>query len=227
MAAEPLDLRIHHENRFHHPAILMRRLSLLPTLLLSLALTFSLTACDSNDDGDDNGGGGGGGGGNVGSYSATLGGDLSGSLSGNAFFSVIEDADVPGERAFVLYLFDGDITDAGTTGEFIAFVRYGDRPGTGSYPLGPDPETEDNEFVGTYYDLQSQTSAVFIVSEDGAFNVTSSSSGNLEGTFNFSGTGFDTSNPQDPQEVNGTVQGSFDAVFIDPGEGPGLPTGGF
>lgn len=200
----------------------MRRLSLLPTLLLSLALTFSLAACDSNDDGDDDGNGGGNG--QLGDYSATLGGDLSGSLSGNAFFSVIEDPDVPGEQAFVLWLADGMLS-GGMTGEYVAFVRYGDRPGTGEYSIDDDPES-DNTVAAVYSNIQGQTYVGF-VGETGTFTVTGSSGSSLEGTFSFSGPGGDTSDPQNPQEISGSINGSFDAVFIDPGEGPGIPAGGF
>lgn len=199
----------------------MRRFSLLPALLLSTALVFSLAACDSNDD-DDNGGPGGGG--NLGSYSATLGGDLSGSISGNAFFSVVDDEDVPGGRAFVLVLFDGPVSEAGTSGRLLGFVRMGDRPGTGQYPIAAeDPETS-NAVIASYLDFRNEAAGVFFSGESGTFTVTTSSSNRVAGSFTFTGSGFDMSNPQDSQEINGSISGTFDAVYVNPDT---VPTGGF
>ena len=192
----------------------MRRFSILPTLLLSTALVFSLAACDSNDD-DDNGGGPG----QLGSYSATLGEDFSGTLSGNAFFSVVEDEDIPGGRAFALILFDGPVTQAGTTGKMLAFTRYSDRPGTGTYTIDDDLET-GNSVGAMYANIQDQVYSGFN-GETGTFTVTGSSSNSLTGTFSFSGPGFDMTDPENPVELSGSVSGSFNAVLVESIDVPG------
>ncbi len=200
----------------------MHRLSFLPALLLGLALTLSLTACDSSDDDDDNGGGPGGGG-NLGSYSATLGGDLSGSISGNAFFSVVEDEEVPGGRVFVLWLIDGPLSGTSATGEYVSFVRYSDRPGTGAHPIGQDLEDGDDT-IAAYFNMQNQSAGVMFVSESGALTLTTSSSNRVAGSFTFTGTGFDMSNQQEPQQITGSINGTFDAVYVNPGT---VPVGDF
>lgn len=193
----------------------MRRSPLL-SLTLGMALLFSLAACDSN--GDDDGNGNGNGNGDQGSFSATLSGDLSGSLSGNAFFSVVDDPDAPSGQAFSLFLTEGNLMDIGNTGDYIGFLRFGDRPGTGEYTISTDPEGGD--VAGVYVDFSNQTARAIVSAEVGTLTVTTSETGRLAGTFSFSGQGFNTSDPQNPQEIEGEVEGSFNAVFIDPGDAP-------
>lgn len=194
----------------------MRRFPLL-SLILGTTLLFSLAACDSNDD-DGNGNGNGNGNGEQGSFSAALSGDLSGTLSGNAFFSIVEDPDAPNDQSFALFLTDGDLSDVGDTGEFIGFLRYGDRPGAGDYDVANDPE--GGNVIAVYVDYSSQTTGIVFAAEEGTFTVTTSEAGRVAGTFSFSGEGFDTSDPQDPQEISGAAEGTFDAVFVDPGDVP-------
>jgi len=196
----------------------MNRLSFLPALLLGLALTLSLTACDSSNDDDDDGGGGGGGG-NFGSYSATLGGDLSGSISGNAFFSVVTDEDLPGGKAFVLWLIDGTLSGTTTTGEYIYFARYSDRPGTGSHPIGQDVEEGGDVAVG-YFNLQNQSAGVMLAGESGTLTLTTSSPDRVARPFTFTGTGLAMRNQQAPQQITGSINGTLDAVFVNPNTVP-------
>jgi hypothetical protein len=178
----------------------------LPHALLSLVLLFSFAACDSaEDDGP----------GNVdnGEFSADFGGDLDGSFGGNAFFSVVENPDIPGERGFLLFLTDAELTGADAQyGEYIFFARLGDRPGEGSYALADitddtDVDTEGMTY-GIYYNLTGQTAAAFLGSESGSLNITSSSEDQVSGSFNFEAAGFDSSTGQ---PITGTLSGSFEA----------------
>lgn len=183
------------------------------TLLFSLLLIFTFSACDSDEDG--NGDGNGNGNVDAGEFSSTLGGDLDGSFSGNAFFAVVEDDSYPGGRAFVLFMTDADL-DAGDTQftQYIAFIRFSDLPGDGTYTLADvedgNPNIEGATY-GIYANLTSQTSGQFLVSQSGTLRISDSSSDEIRGSFDFEGVGFNTSTNQ---EANGSISGSFAAMRI-------------
>jgi hypothetical protein len=191
----------------------MKRFSL--HALLSLFLALSFAACDSADDGDGDGNGGG----NVdsGEFAVDFGGGLDGSFEGNAYFAVVEDDDYPGGRAFVLFMTDSDLTSGQTQStQYIAFVRIGDRPGTGTYNLadaqGEDPTDTEGVTYGIYINSSGQTSGTFLASQSGTLTISESSSDEVSGSFDFEGIGFDSSNPN--EQIMATLSGSFSANAI-------------
>ena len=59
-----------------------------------------------------------------------------------------------------------------------------------------------------------------LAGESGTLTLTTSSSDRVAGSFTFTGTGLDMSNQQDPQQITGSINGTFDAVFVNPNTVP-------
>ena len=177
-------------------------------LLLVLFLTLPIAACDSGSDDDDDGGGSG----NIGSATVTVTGGIQDSYNGSAFFSVDPD---DGDIDFVLAIFDGTITTAGT-GRLIAIGGMSDRPAVGEYPLN----TGTSLYGGAYVDLTSQTNFVSVPATSGTLTIASSSSDRITGSLSFSG----MSVSQTGSGGTATVEATFDAQFVDPDTAPNIPT---
>jgi hypothetical protein len=150
-----------------------------------------------------------------GDFVATITGDVDTSLAGDAYWSVFQDGD---QRTFVLILFNGDISDNDREEyHFIAISRTGTEPGVGVYSVDND-EPNPPAFRGQYADLfeadEPTASGPVLGATGGVFTVTRIESGLLTGSFRFDGSGLML--PDTGMFITGTLDGTFDAQFVDP-----------
>ena len=176
-------------------------------LIAMLALTTA--ACDSTDGDDDNDQ-------QLGTFNLEISGDAEASFDGFAFFGEAEDPET-GDNVFVIYFSESE--NLGTQAARYAFIgRNAGRPGTGTFSVvaldqGGDDIPED-EFVMIVSLGATPTSAISYLSNGGEISITSSSSNRLEGSFDINATGLQFDGTE-TQELNVTVEGSFDAIGND------------
>ncbi len=169
-------------------------------------LALTTAACDSTDGDDDN---------NqvLGTFSLEISGDAEASFNGFAFFGEAEDPDT-GDNVFVVYFSESE--NLGTQAARWAFIgRNAGRPGTGTFSVvaldQDDDEIPEDEFVMIVSMGATPTTAISYFSNGGEISITRSSSNRLEGSFDINATGLEFDGTE-TQELNVTVEGSFDAI---------------
>jgi hypothetical protein len=162
----------------------------------------------------------------AGDFVATITGDIDTSLAGDAFWSVIEEGD---SRNFILILFQDDISSNDREDyHFIAISRSGSEPGVGVYVVDND-EPNPPAFRGQYADVvdadEPTAAGPVIGATGGVFTVTRIDSGLMTGSFRFDATGLEL--PNTSTFISATLDGTFDAQFVEPDvlTGLGIPFG--
>jgi hypothetical protein len=116
-----------------------------------------------------------------------------------------------GEASWVLWLSNATEDDPGKS---IYFVRHGNRPETGTFPIVSDERfTELGGIAASYVDLtddQGNVSVVMGSESGGSITITHSSSDRMSGSFNFQASGARTVDGE-MVGVNATLTGDFDA----------------
>lgn len=182
--------------------------------LLLAALLLPLTACDSGGSNDDEP--------EVaeGRVNVSVGGEASGSFEGFAYFYEATDPDPDSDdTVFGLVLSSTDTENPGTNSQFIFIARQSSRPGTGTYDfvdLQSDADSDDLEadrFAAWVSPAISDESVFgFYFSNGGTLTIDRSSDDGVAGSFEINATGFQfTSGSQEPEEINVTIEGAFDA----------------
>ncbi len=184
----------------------MPRIERISTFSLVAMLVLALAACDSNsanDDDDDR---------PFASFRMDVAGDAETSMDGFAFFGEAQDPET-GENVFVIYF--SETQDVTTQAQKYAFMgRNSGRPAVGSYSI-VDLDQEDEDIPNDEFVMVAslgETQAITYLSEGGVLTITESSSSRLEGDFEINASGFDFT---DGQELDVTIEGSFDAVGSD------------
>ena len=112
-------------------------------------------------------------------------------------------------------LYDNDEDDYA----FVAFVRPGDAPGVGAFPVSNESDAR-TAFAGTFADVTDAERAEeargpVLSARDGVLTLTQVDNGLLRGQFRFTGVGLDL--PDRRTLVEGTVSGVFEARYVSPG----------
>jgi hypothetical protein len=161
-----------------------------------------------------------------GDFLATITGDVEADLAGDAYWTIVEEG---GESTFMLILFQGDINDNDRERyHFVSISRSGARPGVGVYSVDND-EPNPPAFRGQYADLteadEPEAAGPVLGATGGVFTVTRVESGLMTGSFRFDASGLML--PDTGMFISGTLDGTFDARFLDPDvlTGLGIPFG--
>jgi hypothetical protein len=161
-----------------------------------------------------------------GDFLATITGDVEADLAGDAYWTIVEEG---GQSTFMLILFQGDINDNDRERyHFVSISRSGARPGVGVYSVDND-EPNPPAFRGQYADLieadEPEASGPVLGATGGVFTITRIESGLMTGSFRFDASGLML--PDTGMFISGTVDGTFDARFLDPDvlTGLGIPFG--
>lgn len=183
-------------------------------LLLLAALLLPLTACDSggsNDDAPEVA---------EGRVNVSVSGETSGSFEGFAYFYEATDpAPDSDDTVFGLVLSNTDTENPSTNGQFIFIARQSSRPGPGTYDfvdLGSDAGSDDldsDQFAAWVSPAISDENVFgFYLSNGGTLTIDRSSDDGVAGRFEINATGFQfTNQSQEPEEINVTIEGAFDA----------------
>jgi hypothetical protein len=180
---------------------------LLITALLSFGLLF-LAACDSGDPGIDDlpdnfseGDGG-----------ATVSGGVSGTFTGAAFWTVYyEEGEEP---LFILMVLDGPLEQyTEQNHDMVLIGGESERPATGSYQLADFMGDQEGIYDAFFVRTRPNSWTFVMASEGGQMNVATSNAQRVAGTFNFSGSVW---NMNGPTAQNASVQGGFNAIYVDP-----------
>jgi hypothetical protein len=162
----------------------------------------------------------------TGDFLATITGDIQADLAGDAYWTVVEDG---GRSTFMLILFHGDINDNDRERyHFVSISRSGARPGVGVYSVDND-EPNPPAFRGQYADLteadEPEAAGPVLGATGGVFTITRIESGLMTGSFRFDASGLLL--PDTGMFISGTLDGTFDARFLDPDvlTGLGIPFG--
>jgi len=162
----------------------------------------------------------------AGDFVATVTGDVSNDLAGDAYWTILNDGT---RETFMLILFDDDINaNDRETYHFVALSRAGARPGVGIYSVDND-EPNPPALRGQYADLteadEPEAAGPVLGATGGVFTVTRFESGLMTGSFRFDASGLML--PDTGAFISGTLDGTFDARFIEPGvlTGLGIPFG--
>jgi hypothetical protein len=185
-------------------------------LAFSLLLAAPLLAgCDELDDAI-----------RTGDFRATVTGDVDTTFTGDAYWTVLAR---DGRRAFVVFLFAGDLTDHDREAyTYVALSRAGDAPGVGVYAVA-NAEPNPPAFRGQYADLveadEPEAAGPVLSATDGVFSLTRFQSGIVNGSFRFDAQGLRL--PNTATFIAGAVEGTFEARYLDPGvfDGLGIPFG--
>lgn len=111
-----------------------------------------------------------------------------------------------------------DIFVLGLAGINLGFLKGGDQPGTGTMNIGEmnmedasedDYTFSEDQFVASMVNVTDMGGQLFF-SDEGTIEITKSTGQEFEGTFDFTATGMDLSNPAEELEVQ--IQGSFTAI---------------
>ena len=162
----------------------------------------------------------------AGDFEATISGDVDAALAGDAFWTVVQD---DGAQTFVLILFNDDINANDREDyHFIAVSRAGPQPGVGVFAVDndqPNPPT----FRGQYANLadadEPTAAGPVLGATGGVLTVTRVDTGLMTGSFRFDAEGLLL--PETSAFITGTLDGTFDARFLDPDvlTGLGIPFG--
>lgn len=169
------------------------------------AVAVLVSACG----GDDDNGTGPGGGGN-GSFSAAVTGDVETSFSGNAYHG--EGEDEQGNQGYGIVL--TEVAAGNQNGGVLTFVRIG----SGSLPAGeypvknPSDELQDGDVVALALDTEGNEVVAIFASTGGTLHISSSSSNQIKGSFDFEATGVVFADPE--TQLNVTVEGNFTAKSL-------------
>lgn len=176
------------------------------TLVLAAAVALLFTACDSGGDDDD---GGGGIAPDVGSSSVNVTGGDGTNFSGSGVFATSADLDPESGEGTSIVLFR--VSEGDTL--VVAIGREADGvPAEGTYAFfdGTNAEPSPDEFIAIFYRGTANTTFL-AVSEGGSLTIDASSDSRVEGTFAFTGQGFNFRDfTQEPVSV--TADGSFTAA---------------
>ncbi len=141
-------------------------------------------------------------------FTATLSGDVDAELSGQALFANVTDDDT-GEDVFLINLSDNESSSN------IWLGMEGDRPDADTYPIVEidfedfDPDVyPDGAFIGISF-LDAEGTTIYIFSNEGNVTLDESTPNSVAGSFDFSATGFDITNPLDELDIQ--ITGDFDA----------------
>ena len=149
----------------------------------------------------------------TGDFSANVTGDQTKALEGDAFFSFGTVFGEP-ESKFALMLLEGGAL--GESDGFILIAREQEgRPPVGTYAIADAEAPTAAEFLATWFptgDVEGE-----FISTGGSVTITSSSSRRLRGTFEFDAIG---TMGEDPTQLEVTVAGTFDAVFVNENGSP-------
>ena len=174
--------------------------------IAALALALLIGAC-----GDDSTGPG-----LTGDFTGNVTGDQTKSLRGDAFFSFGSIFGEP-ETGFALLLLEGSAL--GDNDDLIIIGREQEgRPAVGTYPIADqEGPPAPSEFVASWFPATGEEIDGQFTSTGGSVTITSSTSRRLRGTFEFEATG---TMGDSPTQLDVTVTGSFDAVFVDENGSP-------
>ena len=185
----------------------IRKLTTIASITL---LAIALTACDSGGDNDDDNNQ------PPGSFSIVVAGDMDLEMDGFAFFGEAEHPDT-GEDVFVIY-FSESANPSNPQGRWAFVGRNSGRPGTGTFSFVNgelDGELPDDQFILVMTVGSVGAGSSTFVSDSGELSITSSSSNRVEGSFEVTATGFEISGGGTGEELNVTIEGSFDALGND------------
>ena len=180
-------------------------------LVLLAALLLPVSACDSGGSSDEPAV-------EDGRTSVSISGEASGSFDGFAYFYEYDDPNSE-ETIFGLVLTNTDTETPQASSEFVILVRQSSRPDAGTYSFA---NFDDNPDAG---DLQSdsflalvssatadQEVMTYYISNGGSLTIDQSSDDAVRGSFEIDATGFQLpSGSQQPEEVDITVEGEFNA----------------
>jgi len=209
----------------HSEIPMLHSLRLRAGFLLLTALLLPLTACDSGGSNDDEP--------EVaeGRVNVSISGEASSSFEGFAYFYEATDPDPDSDdTVFGLVLSSTDTENPGTSSQFIFIARQSSRPGTGTYDfvdLESDADSDDldaDRFAAWVSPATSDESVFgFYFSNGGTLTIDRSSDDGVAGRFEINATGFQfSSESQEPEEINVTIEGAFDA---NPSPSPFFPFG--
>ncbi len=169
--------------------------------VFGIIAAFFFVGCSDDDDGPTGPDG-------QGTFSVTISGDMSKSFSGTAIFGSGTDPET-GESGFALIL-QTDM-DNEQAGDIIWIVRIGaTRPGTGQMPIANFDDIDDDDFnPQVLYGMYAGENA-WAWSTSGTMSITTSSSNQFAGSFEFSADGFTMNDPDSEKTV--TIGGEFNAV---------------
>lgn len=138
-------------------------------------------------------------------------------LEGDAVYTTLVDEF--GRVRFVIALLRGDLYDNDEDDyAFVAFVRPGDAPGVGAFPVSSASDAR-TAFAGTFADVTDADRAdeargPVLTASDGVLTLTQVDDGLLRGQFRFTGVGLDL--PDRRTLVEGAVSGVFEARAVSP-----------
>ncbi len=184
--------------------------------LLALFFLFAVTACDDDNDNDndlptpD-----------MANFSVSISGDMDYTAEGQSFFTTYFEPEYD-DDIFIINMIEGIASSFN-----LFFIKSGDQPGTGSYPVNNYDFAEDGELP-----LDAFVSAItiqlgddetpdiyFLEAQDGFINFEESSTNRVRGSFEYVATGFHGQEPD--TELQAEVSGDFNAMYAEPG-GPDL-----
>ncbi len=179
--------------------------------LLALFFLFAVTACDDDNDNDVPAP-------DMASFSVSISGDLDYTTEGQAFFTTYFDPEFEDD------LFIISMTEGMDTNFSMSFMKSGDQPGTGVYPVVHFDFEEDDmlpgDALGSNMTIQVSdndiTEMYYMEAKDGSITFEESSGNRVRGSFEYEATGFNTQEPG--TELQAEVSGTFDAMFAEPGE---------
>lgn len=180
-------------------------------LLLLAALLLPLAACDSSGSNDDEPAV------DDGRVNVSISGEATGSFDGFAYFYEYTDPDTD-NTFFGLLLSNTDTESPSTMAEFVTIVRQSSRPGTGTYSfadldtdLGMDDLPSDL-FVAIVSSASTDKEVFsFYVSNGGSLTIDRSSDEEVMGSFEINATGIRVVDGGQTEEVDITVEGTFNA----------------
>lgn len=161
-----------------------------------------------------------------GDFEATISGDIDAALAGDAFWTVVDDN---GSSTFVLILFNDDINSNDREDyHFIALSRAGAEPGVGVFAVDndqPNPPTFRGQYANLAEADEPTATGPILGATGGVFTITRFDSGLMTGSFRFDAEGLLL--PDTGAFITGTLDGTFDARFLDPDVlvGLGIPFG--